>query len=104
MADSPDQPAMRKCYYVYVMASARNGTLYVGMTSNIRRRVWEHREGTVDGFTKRYGVKVLVYVETFEYVWAAIQRENRLKKWKRRWKLELIEKDNPNWDDLFYSL
>ena len=95
---------MSKLYHVYIMASARNGTLYIGMTNDIGRRTWEHREGMVDGFTKKYGVKMLVWFETFEDVGLAIRRETRLKKWKRRWKIELIEKANPDWRDLYETL
>ena len=95
---------MSKTYYVYMMASGRNGTLYIGVTSNLIRRVWEHREGVVPGFTKRYGVKQLVYFESYADVGVAIARETRLKKWKRRWKMELIEEANPARNDLYHSL
>ena len=95
---------MSKLYYVYIMASARNGTLYIGMTSEIGRRAWEHREGLVDGFTKKYAVKMLVWYDVHEDVHDAIRRETLLKKWKRRWKLELIEKTNPDWADLYETL
>lgn len=91
---------MPKTYWVYILASRRNGTLYIGVTNDLARRAMEHREGSVPGFTKRYGVKMLVYSEAFEDVKAAIHRETRLKKWKRRWKLEPIESRNPNWMDL----
>ncbi len=92
---------MSKTYYVYILASARNGTLYIGVTNDIVRRVSEHREGLVEGFTKKYGVKMLVHFEMFQDINTAIHRETRLKKWKRRWKLELIEKHNPDWNDLY---
>ena len=82
----------------------RNGTLYIGVTSNLIRRVWQHREGVVEGFTKKYGIKQLVYFEGWTDVGMAIARETRLKKWKRRWKIELIEKSNPAWNDLSFSL
>jgi putative endonuclease len=85
------------------MASARNGTLYIGVTSDLAKRVWEHREGLIEGFTKKYGVKMLAHFEEFGDVGLAIQRETRLKKWKRQWKLELIEKENPNWRDLYFD-
>ena len=88
-------------YYVYVLASERNGTLYIGVTNNIVRRVYEHREGLVEGFTPKYGVKQLVYFEEFGDVELAIRREKRLKKWNRDWKLRLIEKSNPDWTDLY---
>jgi putative endonuclease len=95
---------MSKSYFVYIMASQRNGTLYVGVTNDVIRRAWEHREGVVEGFTKKYSVTRLVHFEEFEDVNAAIQRENRLKKWKRRWKIELIENNNPEWADLYERL
>ena len=91
-------------YYVYILASKRNGTLYIGVTNALIRRVSEHKQKVADGFTKKYNVTRLVYFETFEQVEVAIQREKRLKKWKRAWKIELIEKRNPNWDDLFEGL
>jgi putative endonuclease len=97
-------PRMQKLYYVYILASARNGTLYIGVTNDLMRRVWEHREGIVPGFTAKYGVKMLVHFEEFGDIGLAIQRETRLKKWKRRWKLELIEKTNPEWQDLYEDL
>ena len=95
---------MRKTYYVYILASARNGTLYIGVTNNLVRRMWEHKEGLVAGFSKKYGVKTLVYYEVFEDVNAAIYRETRLKKYKREWKLNLIEQRNPHWCDLTSEL
>ncbi len=95
---------MQKTYWVYILASRRNGTLYVGVTNDLARRVWEHREGLVPGFTKRYGVKMLVYAEAFEDVNAAIHREKRLKKWKRQWKIDLIQSRNLEWVDLAESL
>jgi putative endonuclease len=91
---------MPKSYYVYILASTKNGTLYIGVTNDLRRRVWEHREGLVAGFTKKYDVKMLVHFEEFGDIGFAMQRETRLKKWKRRWKLDLIEKGNPDWRDL----
>ncbi len=95
---------MERRYFVYILASRRNGTLYVGMTSNLIKRVGEHREGLIPGFTKRYGVKMPVHYETFEIVWDAINRETRLKKWKREWKINLIQQTNLEWDDLYQSL
>ena len=95
---------MRKAYYVYILASQRNGTLYIGVTNDIVRRAFEHREGLVPGFTKKYRIKTLVYFETFEDIGFAIEREKRLKKWNRAWKLELIEKLNPDWHDLYETL
>ncbi len=95
---------MEKLYYVYILASARNGTLYVGVTNDLARRMGEHREGLVEGFTKRHGVKQLVHYEVFEDIHAAIQRETRLKKWKRQWKMDLIQSRNMFWDDLCHTL
>ena len=87
--------------YVYILASRTNGTLYIGVTSDLARRVREHKEGHVDGFTSRYGVTRLVYVETHPRVTDAIRREKQLKNWQRAWKLALIERDNPDWRDLY---
>ena len=86
---------------VYIVASERNGTLYIGVTSDLPRRAWEHRESLLEGFSKQYGTKRLVYYEFHESMDAAITREKQLKKWNRSWKLELIEAMNPKWDDLF---
>lgn len=86
---------------VYIIASKRNGTLYIGVTSDLRKRIWEHREGFVDGFTKKYNVHRLVYYELFDDMYNAITREKRLKKWRRAWKIRLIEEKNPRWDDLW---
>ena len=91
-------------FYVYILANRRYGTFYVGVTNDIARRVYEHRERLVDGFTKTHGVKTLVYVEHHERAEDAIRREKRLKKWNRAWKIELIERNNPNWDDLYERL
>ena len=95
---------MEKTYYVYILASARNGTLYVGMTNDIARRAHEHRTGAAEGFTRRHSVHRLVHIEPFADVRDALQRERRLKEWKRRWKLDLIEKTNPQWRDLWDDL
>ena len=86
---------------VYIMASQRNGTLYVGVTSDLVKRVWQDRNNLVEGFTKRYGVHMLVYYEMHTDTAEAIRREKQLKTWKRAWKLELIEKANPEWGDLW---
>ena len=91
-------------YFVYIMASAPNGTLYIGVTNDLLRRAAEHRTGAIPGFTKRHRVHRLVYFETHEDVEAAIHREKLLKDWDRDWKKNLIEKDNPAWDDLFGTL
>jgi len=90
-----------KRYFVYMMASRRDGTLYVGVTNDLVRRAWEHREGYGDGFTGRYGVKLLVWYEIHGQIEAAIQREKNIKHWPRRWKIALIEESNPDWEDLF---
>jgi putative endonuclease len=86
------------------LASKENGTLYTGVTNNLMRRVFEHREGFVDGFTKKYNVKRLVYYELHNEVKEAITREKQIKEWKRQWKINLIEKDNPLWRDLYEDL
>ena len=91
-------------YTVYILASQKRGTLYIGVTNDMARRAWEHSEGAADGFTKAHGVKRLVHMEVFENITDAIAREKRLKKWNRDWKIALIEKDNPDWDDLFLRL
>jgi len=90
-----------KIYYVYILASKRNGTLYIGVTNDLVRRVYEHKNNLVDGFSKEYGVHRLVYYEQYGDVEFAIQREKYLKQWNRKWKLELIEKKNPEWKDLY---
>jgi putative endonuclease len=89
---------------VYLLASRRNGTLYVGVTSNLTKRVWEHKGNFADGFTKRYGVHTLVWYELHDWMESAIRREKAIKEWKRRWKLELIGKINPEWRDLYDGL
>jgi putative endonuclease len=86
------------------MTSGRNGTLYVGVTNDLARRVHEHRKGAIKGFTSRYGVRMLVHYETYEDVRFAIQREKNLKKWPRAWKIALIERANPDWRDLYDDL
>ncbi|MBX6333797.1 GIY-YIG nuclease family protein [Candidatus Saccharibacteria bacterium] len=93
-----------KSFFVYILASKRNGTLYIGVTNDLRRRIEEHRSGAVEGFTKKYGIKTLVYFEQTDSAEAAIAREKQLKNWKRAWKIELIEKDNPEWRDLAEEL
>jgi putative endonuclease len=89
---------------VYILASKRNGTLYVGVTSDLVKRVWEHKNSTVEGFTRRYRVNQLVWYELHENMESAIIREKRLKNWKRDWKLELIESKNPDWLDLYDTI
>ena len=90
--------------FVYILASRRNGTLYIGVTANLAERVWLHRSGLVDGFTKKYGVHTLVWHEAHATMESAIAREKALKKWKRAWKLELIEKSNPAWRDMYHDV
>ena len=87
-------------YYVYILASKIRGTLYVGMTNDLQRRVYEHKTGIKKGFTEKYGVNKLVYFETFQQVEEAIEREKNIKKWKRDWKIQLIERNNKKWLDL----
>lgn len=89
---------------VYIMRNRPNGTLYVGVTSDLARRIWEHREGIVDGFTKRYGLKRLVHVERYDDIRIAIQREKLMKHWPRAWKVRLILAENPKWEDLYDRL
>ncbi len=87
--------------YVYIMTNRAYGTLYIGVTNDMARRAWEHREGIVEGFTKTHGLKRLVHYEAFESITDAIRHEKRLKRWKRVWKVALIESRNPNWEDLY---
>ena len=91
-------------YSVYILANKRNGTIYIGITNNLLKRVHQHKSNLVEGFTKTYKVHELVYYETYKNINDAITREKRMKKWKRKWKLQLIEKFNPNWEDLFDNL
>ncbi len=94
---------MRNTYYVYILASRRNGTLYIGVTNNLLRRVYEHKKKIVKGFTSKYKVDKLVYFEQTDDIHSAIEREKQLKKYNRSWKLKMIEKFNPNWNDLYYE-
>ena len=96
--------AVNKQPAVYILANKRNGTLYVGVTSNLVQRMWEHKNNMVEGFTKRYMVKQLVWYELHESMESAIMREKRIKNWKRAWKLELIESKNPDWLDLYDTI
>ena len=91
-------------FYVYILASKRIGTLYVGVTNDLVRRIYEHKSGLVEGFTKKYGVHQLVYYEEFDSISDALEREKKIKKWKRSWKVELIERDNPEWNDLYEEI
>jgi putative endonuclease len=89
---------------VYILASGRNGTLYIGVTSDLQKRTWEHKNDLIEGFTKRYSVHRLVYYELHDEMVSAIRREKQIKKWQRDWKLELIEGENPDWDDLWEKI
>jgi putative endonuclease len=92
---------MNKQPSVYILASRRNGTLYIGVTSDLVKRIWEHKNDLVDGFTKRYSVHLLVWYEIHETIESAIIKEKTMKNWKRAWKTELIERSNPDWKDLY---
>ncbi len=98
------QPRRMRSAFVYIMTNRANGILYVGVTTDISRRVFEHREGLIAGFTKRYGLKRLVYYEEHESISGAIQREKNIKHWPRAWKVRLILELNPVWDDLYGTL
>ncbi|MGB9107423.1 MAG: GIY-YIG nuclease family protein [Telluria sp.] len=96
-----DDVEMDKSSYVYILASEPYGVLYIGVTSNLIKRVWEHREGVVDGFSKQHGVKLLVWFEVHAEILEAIRREKQIKKWNRDWKVNLIQGVNPDWRDLY---
>jgi putative endonuclease len=91
-------------FYVYILASRRNGTLYIGMTDNLIQRVWMHRNGALPGFTRKHGVKTLVRYEQYESRESALTRERQMKRWNRTWKLQVIERMNPRWADLYDQL
>jgi putative endonuclease len=91
-------------YHVYMLASGRHGTLYVGVTNDLARRIFEHKEQLTEGFTSRYGVTRLVWYESYNQITEAIAREKELKKWRRDWKIRLIEEMNPEWEDLYLAL
>lgn len=93
-----------KCYYLYIIASKKNGTLYIGVTGDITRRVFEHRQNAVDGFTKKYNIHTLVYYELYKNIEEAILREKQMKKWNRKWKIRVIEEKNPEWKDLYEEI
>ena len=93
-----------KQYYVYILASKKNGTLYIGLTKDLPKRVYEHKNNLMGGFTQRYNVYALVYYEMHSDIYGAIAREEAMKKWKRQWKIELIERSNPRWKDLYYGM
>jgi putative endonuclease len=90
--------------YVYIITNKRNGTLYTGVTSDLKKRVWEHKEGVIDGFSKKYGLKSLVWFEVHDDIEEAIRREKQIKKWERKWKLRMIEEKNSGWRDLYEGL
>lgn len=102
--DSSDQNFKTMAYYVYILASRRDGAIYVGITNDLVRRVYEHRIKAVRGFTAKYNITQLVWFEVYDDPISAISREKELKKWKRAWKIQLIEKDNPDWNDLYESI
>ena len=91
-------------YYVYILASKRNGTLYIGVTSDLEKRIYEHKNDLIDGFTKKYHVHTLVHYQETLDVYSAITREKQMKRWNREWKIGLIEKSNPHWEDLYDRL
>lgn len=91
-------------HYVYILASKRNGTLYIGVTTDLQKRIWQHKNKQIEGFTQKYGVDQLMYFEIYDDYREAANREARMKKWKRDWKIKLIEKDNPAWRDLYDTL
>ena len=93
-----------KDFYTYILSSKRNGTLYIGVTSDLIKRIWEHKNNIYEGFSKKYSIHNLVYYEIHSTFESAVTREKKLKGWKRKWKLELIEKENPHWKDLYLSL
>ena len=94
----------KKKYYVYILTKGKNSTFYTGFTENLAKRVWEHKNELADGFTKKYGIKTLVYYEAFDNYEAALDREKQLKKWHRPWKMRIIEEMNPNWEDLYEKI
>ena len=95
---------MAKQFYVYILASKRNGTLYTGVTSNLIQRVWQHKHDVIQAFTRKYNVKTLVYYEVHENAESALTREKKIKRWRRSWKLDLIENSNPGWRDLYEDI
>jgi putative endonuclease len=95
---------MSKSYYVYIITNKKDGTLYIGVTNDLLRRIYEHKEGEIEGFSRKYKLKKLVYYEETNDIISAISREKELKKWQRKWKVKLIEDFNPEWDDLYEKL
>jgi putative endonuclease len=104
IAQTPWQKPLMQGGWVYIVTNQPDGTLYIGVTSDLARRTWEHREGVVDSFTKRYGLKRLVFAERHDDIRAALQREKTLKHWPRAWKVRLIHQENPDWKDLYDQL
>ncbi len=102
MSKSKTSKLKRPC--VYILTNKQNGTLYVGVTSHLEKRIWQHKTLTTPGFTSKYKINQLVYYETHNNVWEAIKREKNIKAWRRAWKLQLIEEKNPNWEDLYFML
>ena len=94
----------KNTYYVYILASRKNGTLYIGVTNDLLKRVYEHRQNIVEGFTKKYNVHMLVYFEQTNDIESAIIKEKQMKKWERQWKIDLIEEKNPEWKDLYFDI
>ena len=95
---------MTNDYYVYILSNTTHSTFYIGVTSNLQKRIWEHKNNIVEGFTKKYNVHLLVHYELFTDIRLALAREKGIKQWTRAWKTQLIEKDNPLWKDLYFSL
>jgi len=95
---------MSKALYIYILASKKNGTLYIGVTNDLKRRIYEHKNNLIEGFTQKYQVHRLVYFEKIDDAYQALLREKRLKKWNREWKIKLIEENNPEWNDLYSEL
>jgi putative endonuclease len=93
-----------KNYYVYILTNKKEGVFYTGVTSNLLKRIYEHKNNVVEGFTKKYNTKQLAYYEVFEEIESAIKREKRLKRWNRDWKIKVIEEMNPNWEDLYNKI
>jgi len=94
---------MKKIGYTYILASKRKGTLYIGVTSDLAKRIWQHKSNITEGFTEKYDVKILAHYEVFENITTAIEREKQLKRWHRQWKINLIEENNPEWADLYLT-
>jgi putative endonuclease len=90
-------------YYLYIITNKKEGVLYIGVTNNLERRMFEHKEKLIEGFSKKYNLDKLIYFETYQYINDAIRREKQMKKWKRQWKINLITEDNPDWNDLSFD-